>query len=99
MRLIILSFVFLFTAVTEAAVNSLQTSEEYLMPSDAVTVIRGPMSFCRADRTPTGVRPFIYLQFGNYKCLNALPTTRIGKDRPESEPISPGIPFNGRGLE
>lgn len=102
MRLFILTVFFVtvpFAQRVIAAVPSSQSSEEYLIPSDSITILRGPMSFCRASKPQNGVRAFSYIQFGGGKCSTPTSTTRIGIDRPEDEPVSPGIPFRNRGLE
>lgn len=94
----ILSFALTVLQRVDAAVPSQQTSAEYLMPSDSITILRGPMSFCRAERPQKGSRSFSYLQFGQGKCSGPTSTSRVGWDRPEDEPVSPGIPFKARGL-
>lgn len=102
MRLFILTVFFVtvpFARRVIAAAPSSQSSEEYLIPSDSITILRGPMSFCRASKPQNGVRGLSYIQFGRGKCSTPASTTRIGKDRPEDEPVSPGIPFRNRGIE
>lgn len=95
---VFLNIISLSVQNAEAAVPSQQTSAEFLMPSDSITILRGPLSFCRAEGAQKGARSFSYLQFGHGKCPGPTSSSRVGWDRPEDEPVSPGIPFKSRGL-
>ncbi|MGZ3772893.1 MAG: hypothetical protein ACXVCY_05225 [Pseudobdellovibrionaceae bacterium] len=88
----------IFSTELKAAVSSVKEYDSYLMPSDSMTVLRGDLSFCRAEKPQKGSRSFSYLQFGKGRCTGPVSTSRVGKDRPESEAVDPGIPFEGKGL-
>lgn len=95
---VILIFASMPIQKVDAAVPSQQASTEFLMPSDSIAILRGPLSFCRAERPQKGARSFSYIQFGQGRCPGPTSSSRVGWDRPEDEPMSPGIPFKARGL-
>lgn len=96
--IIFFNLTFSFISGAGAVVSSPQSTAEFLMPSESITILRGPLSFCRAERSQKGARSFSYLQFGQGRCSGPASSSRVGWDRPEDESVSPGIPFKARGL-
>lgn len=80
-----------------AAVPSERGPSEYLAPTETLTVLKGRVSLCTLESPQGGRRGLSFIQLGKGPCPQAV-RTPVGWDRPEEEPVSPGIPFRGRGL-
>lgn len=75
-----------------AAIPSGLNSSEYVTPEDSLSATsRGAVKVCGK-----GSRSF--MQIDQAACPEE-PRKAVGWDRPQSEPISPGVPFQNQGIE
>ncbi|KHD89002.1 MAG: hypothetical protein OM95_05955 [Bdellovibrio sp. ArHS] len=92
--------ILMFMAVIDtvfAAILPERDSEQFIAPSESMTVLRGNLSLCKTERPHGGKAGLSFIQLGRGQCPAQI-ATPIGWDRPEEESVSPGIPFKGKGL-
>lgn len=81
-----------------AAIPPDRGSADYVLPDDLTAVTRGSVTVCQSRRADGGRRGLSFMQLENSLCPEE-PRKAVGWDRPEVEPISPGIPFQDQGIE
>ena len=75
-----------------AAIPTALNSSDYITPEDSLSATsRGSVKVCG-----NGSRSFMQLE--NAACP-VEPRKAIGWDRPQAEPVSPGVPFQNQGIE
>jgi hypothetical protein len=82
------------------AVGAISDSRsDFVMPDDAFsTTTRGSYTVCKTRPGSTGKRSLSFMQVENAACPEE-PHKAVGWDRPQVEPVSPGIPFQDQGIE
>ncbi|KYG67031.1 hypothetical protein AZI86_08425 [Bdellovibrio bacteriovorus] len=83
---------FFLADVSLAAVPGPQDSSPVALPDDSLsTTTRGSMTVCGRK----GIR---FMQIDKAACPHE-PSKAVGWDRPQVEPVSPGVPFQDQGIE
>ncbi len=97
---ILVSGLFFGTIPARAAIPRAVNSNDYVMPEDSFSATsRGSLTVCDARRGgSSGQRGLSFMQLENAACPEE-PRKAVGWDRPEAEPVSPGIPFQNQGIE
>jgi hypothetical protein len=79
--------------------GSALNSTEYVFPDDSLSsTTRGSFRVCDSRGGGVGKKGLSFMQLENAACP-VEPRKAVGWDRPEAEPVSPGIPFQNQGID
>lgn len=98
MKIFFLSLIFFLAPFYLGAAVPESMGPDYVLPDDMNAVTRGSLSVCQTREGSGGKRSLSFLQSENAICPED-PHKAVGWDRPQSEPVSPGIPFQNQGIE
>lgn len=89
---------FLNIEAAQGALPGPRESQDFVLPDDLTTTSRGTMRICDSRRGSAGRKGLSFMQIDQATCPEE-PQKAVGWDRPQMEPVSPGIPFQDQGIE
>lgn len=98
--IILFIVVWLFSMdIALAALPGLRESSDIALPSDTLSATtRGTMTLCDSRKGVGGRKGLTFMQIDQAACPGE-PQKAVGWDRPQVEPVSPGVPFQDQGIE